>query len=74
MYFAEFYNPGALNKDQLFPACGDRGVYILDGRNTRTTQIEDARSWAQKHGFHGFKICVGDTFTRARPLTGLILT
>ncbi|MCA1800102.1 MAG: hypothetical protein LC650_02265 [Actinobacteria bacterium] len=71
MYFAEFWDKSATS-NQLIPACGDRSVYILDGRNTLTTQIDDAHKWAKTHGYKGFEIRKGPQFTRARAISSFI--
>ena len=73
MYFAEFYIESAIS-DRLIPACGDRSVYILDGRNTRDTQKKDAKKWARRHGFLAYRICKGESFTRSRALTAVFRT
>lgn len=73
MYFAEFYTRG-VRTENLIPACGDRSVYILDGRNSRGTQIQDALQWGRQHGFEAFKICKGDSFTRAHPVSAMFRT
>ena len=61
MYFADFYHD---SRHQMM-ACGDRSVYILDGRNSLDTMIEDAREWGRKYGFKSYKLCRGDTFCRS---------
>ena len=66
MHFAEFYTK---NKDtgELMDQCGDRSVYILDGRNSRSTMISDTKMWAAKNNklaTHA-KICVGPRFTES---------
>ena len=50
---------------------GDRGVFILDGRNTQSTQQEDAAAWGKRHGHDGFIIMKGESFTRSTPLDSL---
>lgn len=38
------------------PACGDRSVIILDGRNSREHQIAIARQECAKRGYVGFTL------------------
>lgn len=68
MIFAEYYDCN------LRPLCGDRSVFILDGRNRRDTQIADARAFGRKHPTHRFfRICRGATFCReVHPLTKVL--
>jgi len=76
MYFAEFYHLSTGYPDgnkKLIPACGDRSVIILDGREKRESQKAVCMTWADKHGYKGFRIYKGDSFTRGlQPLTDLI--
>lgn len=68
MYFAQFYNrklDGTLGE-----AVGDRGVFILDGRNNTAAMCRDAVAHALRYGFEAFSIHVGETFTRSRKVSG----
>lgn len=68
MHFAQFYNrklDGTLGE-----AVGDRGVLILDGRNTVLAKCQDAIAHAQRYGFEAFSIHVGEAFTRSRMVSG----
>jgi len=48
---------------ELIDGCGDRAVYILDGRNTQETMRDDALKFAQRmehfKRFEAFRICKG---------------
>ena len=70
MIYAQFYGKSAIS-DELIEGCGDRSVFVLDGRNTLRTQIADAKAWGARHGWLAFKIYKGDTFTRSRPISSL---
>lgn len=70
MYFAQFYTKGV--SENLIEACGDRGVYKLDGRNSMSEMIQDSIVWARRHGFGAFKICRGDSFIDSLSLTTMI--
>jgi len=68
MYFAQFYNrklDGTLGE-----AVGDRGVFILDGRNNKAPMGQDAVAHAQRYGFEAYSIHAGESFTRSRKVSG----
>jgi len=73
MYFAEFYTRG-VQTGELIPACGDRSVYVLDGRNCSRTWIRDSLRWGRTHGFEAFVICSGPSFTNARKVSAMFHT
>ncbi len=47
-YFIQYLNKGLLTGNPI-EACGDRAIFILDGRNTLETMIDDA------HTANGYK-------------------
>lgn len=68
MIFAQFYNrklDGTLDE-----AVGDRGVLILDGRNTVLAMCKDAVEHALRYGFEAFSIHKGEAFTRSSKVSG----
>lgn len=68
MYFAQFYNrklDGTLGE-----AVGDRGVFILDGRNSKATIDKDAAAQARRYGFEAYSIHVGESFSNSRKVSG----
>ena len=71
MLFAQFYNFGAITKDELFEACGDRAVIVYDARIRRETTIEDARKECAKRGYSAFALFHGETFTRSNRITSI---
>lgn len=74
MIFAEFYHlsTGWDGKPKrLIPACGDRAVIILDGRQNRATHVDVARRTARERGYLGFSLHAGETFTRSRVIRDL---
>lgn len=73
MYFAEFYTKGAVS-DALVQACGDRSVFILDGRNSLRTMQSDANEWAVRHNFDAYMLRRGAAISRARAITQVIST
>lgn len=56
MYYVQFYQPSAIDPEKIIEACGDRSVFILDGRNTGETMRADAlraaRSPSRSHYTH----------------------
>ena len=58
---------------KLLEVCGDRGVVILDGRNSINTSINDAMNINGVHRpfYSGFKIFQGESLLNARPITKL---
>jgi hypothetical protein len=83
MDFAEFYHmstgcvPYSIppryedNMKKPIPACGDRSIIILDGRNNRATHVHIAREECRKRGYVGFTLNSGRTFCdshEVRPL------
>jgi len=73
MYFAQYYTR-TVGGEKLIPACGDRAVFVLDGRTCRSTQIRDALVWGRKHRWEAFDICKGDSFSRAQKVSGTYRT
>lgn len=72
MIYVEFYQKSAIPEDDhLIPACGDRGVIILDGRNSRSTHHAVAESECKKRGYLAWRFFVGETFTRSRPASDI---
>lgn len=64
MTFAEFYHRGVVTGKPI-PACGDRSVIILDGRNSTKTHVSIAREECRKRGYIGFTLNRGETFVRS---------
>lgn len=68
MIYVEFYAKSAIPEDDhLVPACGDRGVVILDGRNSPSAHNEIAEAECKKRGYLAWRLFVGESFTRSRP-------
>lgn len=73
MYFAEFYTKG-VRSGKLIPACGDRAVLILDGRESRDKQIQAAMQWGKQHHFDAFQICRGPSFASGSAISPMLHT
>jgi hypothetical protein len=69
------YKPGSIppvysdEYKKPIPACGDRAVIILDGRNDVGTWHNIAASECKKRGYMGYRIMKGQNFTTAKPIT-----
>lgn len=72
MIYAQFFQPSATNKETLIEACGDRSVIILDGRNSKATHNDLARTEAVKRGYSAYQLMSGATFTRSAPIGQII--
>lgn len=73
MHYVEY---GEVREDgEFIPACGDRAVFILDGRNSMSTWNEDAvvNNGVRRPHYKAYRICQGESFTRSKPITGTIL-
>ena len=68
MIYAEFYN---LTASGLQPACGDRSVIILDGRNSPSTNGQIAAAECARRGYAAWRIFKGETFNRSSPVSSL---
>ena len=83
MYFAQFFQkstgyivgaiPPVFGKPQPIEATGDRGVIILDGRNTLNAMHKIAERECDKRGFIGWQLFKGQSFTHCTPITSPIL-
>jgi hypothetical protein len=70
MYFAEFYTKG-VQSGKLIAACGDRAVLKLDGRERETAHVGHAYKWAKQHGFEGFVLRRGASFSDSVTVTDM---
>jgi hypothetical protein len=64
MIYAQFYHRGMIT-GKLIEAVGDRGVIILDGRNSRSTHRVIAAEECIKRKYAGYSLHQGETFTRS---------
>lgn len=73
MYFIQYYQQG-VKTGKLIPACGDRSVVILDGRNNLATMQYDARRFNgyRRPVYDAYQIFRGNALTRALPVTEVI--
>jgi predicted sulfurtransferase len=73
MHYVQYYWKDLTG--ELAEAIGDRGVVILDGRNSIETMKQNAIHFNGKRRPHyeAFRIFKGDSFIRSKPITELIL-
>lgn len=72
MYYAQFFQRSAIDPEKIIEACGDRGVIILDGRESRNSHHAIAERECNKRGYVGWQLFKGETFTRSRPISECI--
>ena len=76
MVYIQFYQlstgyPSFKDEDKYpIEVCGDRGVIILDGRNSPSAWHEIAKQEGNKRGFVGYTIHKGESFTRSNVVHG----
>lgn len=71
MIFAQFYTRSPVSEN-LIEACGDRGVIILDGRNSRGTHHDIATQECYKRGYLAYQLCSGRSFLEYEPISKVI--
>ena len=73
MRYVQYYHKGVISGD-LIPACGDRAVVILDGRNSISTSIQDSHKYNgyRRTNYLAFKLFEGANFSGAKPITEII--
>lgn len=73
MYYVQYFEKGMVT-GKLIEACGDRAVFILDGRNNLKTMINDAIRFNgyRRPVYKAFQIFKGQSFTRSKPITDII--
>ena len=67
MLYVQYFDRTA--DGRLIEACGDRAVFILDGRQNADTHHADAKrnNGRRRPKYDGYRLMRGDTFTRAAP-------
>lgn len=74
MVYVQYFDKSCIS-DNLIPACGDRSVVVLDGRNKLETWIQDAIKFNgfRRPKYKAFQIFKGESFTRSNPITEITL-
>lgn len=72
MVYVQYYHTDLANN--LSEACGDRAVFILDGRNSLSTMHNDAivNNGVRRPKYEAYRIFKGSSFLNSQPLTGII--
>jgi hypothetical protein len=65
--YAEFFQVNLTG--ELAPACGDRSVIRLDGRNSRFNQEKLAEEECRKRKYVAWRLIKGESLLRAKPIT-----
>ena len=70
MLYAQFYHKSAIS-EALVEACGDRSVYVLDGREKAKTSHDFAASQCKLRGYLAYALFAGETFTRSQRVSNI---
>jgi hypothetical protein len=65
--YAEFFQVDL--EGELAPACGDRSVIRLDGRNNRCNLEILAEEECRKRNYVAWRLIEGESLLRAQPIT-----
>ncbi len=73
MVYVQYFHKGVLSGEDI-PACGDRAVVVLDGRQNLNTWKQDAVKF---NGFRrpiytAYQIMRGESFTRSMPIGSIV--
>ena len=73
MIFVQYYIKNS--DDKFMEACGDRGVIILDGRNSLATWHDDARKFNgyRRPKYAGYQLFKGNSLLNNQPITDMII-
>jgi hypothetical protein len=73
--FAEFYQAKINddgNRSELVPACGDRSVIRLDGRNNQYNLELLAEQECKNRNYVAWRLTRGESLLRAKPITKIV--
>ena len=73
MVYIQYFHKGAVT-GQNIPACGDRAVVILDGRQTLKTWHQDAVRFNgyRREVYTAYQIMHGESFTRSHAISAVV--
>jgi hypothetical protein len=73
MVYVQYFHKGIVTGNDI-PACGDRAVVTLDGRQTITTWHRDAVSFngMRRPMYTAYQIMRGESFTRSTPISPIV--
>jgi len=74
MVYVQYLEKGPIS-GELIETCGDRGIVILDGRNSITTIHNDAKRFnGYKRPFYdAYRIYEGENLLRSSPISDIVL-
>ena len=74
MIYAQYFDRGLIS-NKLTPACGDRSVVILDGRNSMATWKDEAVKFNgfRRPKYEAYQIYKGRNVNDSKPITDIIL-
>ena len=79
MTFIQYYYTGVAHQrnnytPKLIEVCGDRGVVVLDGRNSLETMHNDAVEFNgyRRPVYEAYQLFQGDSFSRCNPISKII--
>ena len=74
MVYVQYFHKGVISRQDI-PACGDRAVFVLDGRQTMQTWHRDAVKFNGQRGrpvYTAYQLMHGETFTRSKAISSII--
>jgi hypothetical protein len=71
MIYVQFYKPNLIG--EMDWVLGDRGVVVLDGRESRATHRRIAQRECTARGYKAWRLFRGPSFTRSNPISTITL-
>ncbi len=73
MVYIQYFHKGVVSGQDI-PACGDRAVVVLDGRQTMQTWHRDAvtANGNRRPTYTAYQLMRGETFTRSKAISNII--
>jgi hypothetical protein len=73
MVYVQYFHKGVVSGENI-PACGDRAVLVLDGRQTMQTWHRDAvaANGNRRPAYTAYQLMSGETFTRSELISNII--
>ena len=73
MTYVQYFHKGVLSGEDI-PACGDRAVVVLDGRQNLNTWKRDAVKFngVRRPSYTAYQLMQGESFTRSMPIGSIV--
>ena len=73
MVYVQYFHKGVVSGQDI-PACGDRAVVVLDGRQTMSTWHQDAVKFNgyRRPAYTAYQLMSGESFTRSEPISSVL--